>query len=343
MAETPSAIHADFTFGTNGYFFDDLGHPCVLLGVVEFAEFCHQLDAKFVSPLGRKLIYAATDAEERILQQSNLQAGRWFGKRKVMKKLQQRAASMGWGVFHDRIITNPAHDGLTVGFSLAHHEHVSKRRAHVDWEQISPDMIRLAFAPKDDVMAAPPEPTDVNWFGSGPNTAVVERLDLELDIRHSMFFNAEERSVFIPVHVFHHLFSNLLGRPLSDEQTSTLAINHHAETEHQQALGCIIRSAHAAFATSERAVYLQSSGDWEGHLQARFVERGLGKITVEQSILDNQSASVFKVHSPIAPYACGLLVGMWERAHGQRAVVHVEEERESLRIRMAPPQVNYTD
>ncbi|MGB1485623.1 MAG: hypothetical protein ACPG9E_06495, partial [Poseidonia sp.] len=57
------------------------------------------MDSLYSSPLGRKLIYAATDAEERILRQSNLQFGRWFGKRNVTKKLGLRASSMGWGDF----------------------------------------------------------------------------------------------------------------------------------------------------------------------------------------------------------------------------------------------------
>ena len=125
------------------------GQPCVLMGVVEFSKFWHQLDASFESPLGRKLIYAATDAEERILSYyPSVQFGRWFGKRKAKKRLQKRALEMGWGEFGEASISGPAHDGLTVGFSLAHYEHMSKQRANVEWNQVSADMIHLEYSRK---------------------------------------------------------------------------------------------------------------------------------------------------------------------------------------------------
>ena len=56
------------------------------MGVVEFTKFCHHLDASFESPLGRKFIYAATDAEEHILSgYPSVHFGRWFGKSKAKK------------------------------------------------------------------------------------------------------------------------------------------------------------------------------------------------------------------------------------------------------------------
>lgn len=341
MVALASGIHEDFTFGGNGYFFDDLGQPCVLLGVVEFTTFCHHLDSLYSSPLGRKLIYAATDAEERILRQSNLQFGRWFGKRKVAKKLGLRASSMGWGVFDNHHIVNPAHEGLAVGFSLAHHEHLARHRANVDWNQVSPDLIRLAFEPKDDVMASPLPPDTTGWFGVGPSSVFSEQVDLDLDIRNSMFFNGDERSFFVPVHVFHHLLQSLCGRPMADDRRSTFPITASEDMDHVDALRCVVQSACAAFGASERAVYLQSRADWDGHLQDRFVERGLGSVTVEESLLDGAKASIFTVRSPVAPFACGLLVGMWQRAHGDRPVVHIEEGEDFLRVSLAPPQVNY--
>ena len=67
MGGEPNGLHQTFSFGSNGYHSDDLGHGCVLMGTVEFQHFWNALDACFESPLGRKLIYAATDAEELII------------------------------------------------------------------------------------------------------------------------------------------------------------------------------------------------------------------------------------------------------------------------------------
>ena len=67
MSDTFFELDTSFVFGDDGFFLDPFGQPCVLMGVVEFSKFCHHLDGSFESPLGRKFIYAATDAEERIL------------------------------------------------------------------------------------------------------------------------------------------------------------------------------------------------------------------------------------------------------------------------------------
>ena len=53
-----------FDFRADGFFLDAFGAPCVLLGTVEFTDFWNAFDACFSSPMGRKLIYAATDAKK---------------------------------------------------------------------------------------------------------------------------------------------------------------------------------------------------------------------------------------------------------------------------------------
>ena len=67
MGESATHSLEAFTFGVDGLFFDPIGQPCVLIGTVEFQNFCHVLDETFDTPLGRRLIYAATDSEERSL------------------------------------------------------------------------------------------------------------------------------------------------------------------------------------------------------------------------------------------------------------------------------------
>ena len=113
------------------------------------------------------------------------------------EKTRTEGVFMGWGDFTKGHIVNPAHDGLTVGFALAHHEHLTRQRANVDWKQMSPELIRLVFEPKDDMMDSPLAPDTARWFGVGPSSVVSESLELDLDIRHSMFFNGDERSFFI--------------------------------------------------------------------------------------------------------------------------------------------------
>ena len=89
--------HLDaFTFRTDGLFFDPQHHACVLMGTAEFASFWHAFDGCFSSPLGRKLIYAATEARKPCCASAeDFQYGRWFGRRPHSANLRQRSHRMG--------------------------------------------------------------------------------------------------------------------------------------------------------------------------------------------------------------------------------------------------------
>jgi len=331
-----------FTFGEDGYFYDPLGQPCVLMGAVEFSNFWHHLDAAFESPLGRKLIYAATDAEERVISKHpSLRFGRWFGKAKVRRRLQERAKEMGWGRFEEGHISAPVHDGLTVGFSLAHHEHLHQQRSTVEWNQMSADTIHLTFDAKQDPLIPAPAPQFLPWFGSDHQGHFSGVIDLNLEIRSNVFFNAEERSFFVSNHVFFHLIESLLGRPMAKETSRSFRLGIDASYEHADVLESVILAASFAFLSGDRPVYIQAPSDWAGHFSARLTERGFGAVRVEQSILEGHDSSVFIVKSPVAPLAIGQLIGMWQRAHGAVGDVRIEPAVEGIRVSLNLPRVEY--
>ena len=341
MSDTFFELDTSFVFGDDGFFIDPFGQPCVLMGVVEFSNFCHHLDASFESPLGRKLIYAATDAEERTLSgYPSVHFGRWFGKSKAKKRLQKRAMEMGWGEFGEASITGPAHDGLTVGFSLAHHEHISKQRANVDWNQVSTDIIHLKYTPKNENITPAPSPPHFPWFGSEHRGSSLRQLDVELDRRSSSFFNSDERSFFLPTLVFSYLFASIVGRPLSEEISGQFSLEIEESIEHPNTFRAAILAAKQAFEANERPVYVQTASDWEGHFADRLTKRGFGMVKVQQSIIDSDS-SVFSVHSPVAPVAIGLLIGMWQRAHGVNGEVKIEVASKYLQVSISPRRVDY--
>ena len=342
MSNASDEARTSFMFGEDGFFLDPFGQPCVLMGVVEFSKFCLHLDALFESPLGRKLIYAATDAEERIIStHPSVQFGRWFGKSKAKNRLQQRAMEMGWGEFGEVSVSGPAHDALTVGFSLAHHEHISQQRANVEWHQVNADMIRLQFATKNENITPVPSPLHLPWFGSETQGLSSSLFEIELDRRASSFFYGDERSFFLSSHVFWNLFGSLLGRPLSEDFSAQFNLEMDESIEHASTFSAVIIAASQAFEANERPVYVLSAGDWEGHFAERLTKRGFGRVRVEQSILDEET-SLFSVHSPVAPVAIGLLIGMWQRAHGMVGEVKVELVSDALLVRISPRRVDYT-
>ena len=341
MGKNSSHSLSEFTFGVDGLFFDPIGQPCVLMGTVEFQNFCHVLDESFETPLGRRLIYAATDAEERsLLDQKLFQFGRWFGRPSAEQALRSRAKSMGWGWFEGRQILSPAHDGLTVGFLLAHAEHLSKSRYELEWNQRSPELIQTILKDKQGSIVPAPLAHRLNWSDTSNGGAPVASVELELDVRDAAFFSGEARSFFLPVDVLHHLISGLRGRPVR-RKTSLQIARIGEEFEEPEVFGAIVHAAMGAYKRTEHPIFLQAKEDWEGHLQSKLTKRGFGTVEVQKSPLSGDESTRFLVRSPLPAVVAGTLLGMWQRAHGKRFVVSFELESSGLIVEVAEPVVDY--
>ncbi len=336
------AVHTleAFTFGSEGLFFDAIGEPCLLLGTVEFQNFVHALDESFEAPLGRRLIYAATDSEERAINGGDaFQFGRWFGKRRAEQALKARAKSMGWGWIERQQILGPAHDGLCVGFSLAHAEHLSQSRHELEWNQRTPELIQTTFKTKQgDMLPAPPS-VRLNWSDTSSETSALEVVELDLDVREATFFCGEARSFFVPTEMMHHLIAGLCGRPVGD--TPSLEIAHVGELEQPEVFRAVVHAAMTAYNQTDFPIYLQTKDDWFGHLSAKLTMRGFGTVEVEKSILDGDDMTRFLVRSPAPAIVAGTLLGMWHRAHGKRFVASFHLNSLGLVVEAAEPTVDY--
>lgn len=341
MGVQPGPNHEGFRFCKGGFFFDPDGLPLILIGRVEFLHFWNCLDSCFSSPLGRKLIYAATDAEERILANNErYKLGRFFGQKRVRRVLRQRALNMGWGVFGDQQITAPVHDALSVGFALAHEEHVRQLRFDMEWKQPSQDLILIDYAQKQGNLSSAPKPTPFEWMASGENNAGEASLELDLDVREHRFFSGDEQSFFLHVSVLKHLFSALVGRdPVVHSCMKDAIVDD--DVQHADIARVVAHASLEAFNRSEDAIYVQKAMDWDGHLMNKFTRRGLGVVQVLQSILNGGPHSVFHINSPVGPLVAGTLIGMWQRAHGMRASVRLSQTENALVLQLSEPTVDY--
>ncbi len=341
MGNESNRYHGEFHFGRDGLFFDATGEPCVLIGTVEFQNFCHALDESYDAPLGRRLIYAATDAEERtIVGNDSFSFGRWFGRRRVEQALSQRAKSMGWGWFEEKQILSPAHDGLTVGFLLAHQEHLSKSRYDLEWKQHSSELIRVVFNPKQGDMVPAPGARRLNWSTSSSPWAPTDSMELDLDIREGAFYCGEARSFFLPINVLHHLTSGLCGRPV--RPTPSLTISHlDGDLDEPDVFRSMVHAAMVAYKETDHPIFLQTIDDWNGHLSTMFTRRGFGTVKVQNSLLNGDDVTRFLIQSPAPAMVAGALIGMWQRAHGARLIASFRLHETGLLVDVAEPVVDY--
>lgn len=331
-----------FEFRADGFFFDEGGSACVLVGTVEFNDFWNAFDACFSSPLGRKLIYAATDAEECHLSKTKqAQFGKWFGRRRAEAFLIGRAACMGWGSFQPRQIASPAHDALTVGWMLAHEEHLAQSRLTLEWRQPSSEQILLTLSPNQQAMTAPPLVHPLPWLASnGEENHPSSLRSVDLDHRGTILFAGQAKSFFLPVSVVQRLVDGLRGRPATVNEP-LVEWELEPSIEESDLFKAVAHASHVAYNNTDRPVYLQKVDDWHGHLSLHFSDRGFGNVEVRQSILAGDDCTEFVLHSHVPAMVAGTVVGMWCRAHGHRGIVRVSLVNGCLHLKVQNPRMNY--
>jgi hypothetical protein len=330
----------EFSFGKNGCFFDAEAASIALWGVIETEDFFRYLDTEFEAPIGRKLLYAATDAEEVLLQETRFPLPRFRRTRHLRVVLRNRATRMGWGRFETGSILNPCHDALSVGFSLAHEEHVGKQRLNIEWRQLQPEFIRYEVTPKATPTPPASKPRAPEWGRCEAERSIEQLVDLELEERANGFFLGEQRSFFMPTLLLDFLQDALRGRPLSKNAADPWLTFTDAGTEHRL-FAVFARAARSMFENSTYGVYVLEKKDWEAHVQQRIQRRGLGRVEVLEAHLEESRRTVFRIQSCHPAVVCGVLVGMWERCYGLRCAARVDVGTNFVDLFLGQPAVEY--
>ncbi len=331
-----------FDLRGDGCFFDPTGEQVVILGVADLQVFFDSLDRWFEAPIGRKLLFAAADAEELALQSESFLLPKWFGKNRVFQAMRERYILMGWGVFEDDMIKFPIHDTLAVGFSLAHREHATGSRWNVEWHQQSSEHIRLAFQPKPQAMHPATRPNAMAWGQCLTSNPLASQHALDIDERPYGFFVGEQRCAFLPVAFFDLLTDQLRGRRFSPTHKVEVPLTCSGDHPNVDLFSALVGAAKEMFQNSSTPVYVRHNLDWEELLTQRFTNFGYGRVEVEQSIVEGGDQTVFSIHSSIPAFACGVLMGMWERCHGLRCEGRVEIHENKVELFIGKPAVDYS-
>jgi len=332
--------HEGFSFGQNGYFFDDNGFPIVLWGVVEMESFLRHLDARFAAPIGRKILYSATDAEELLLRHSSFAKPRFGGRKKLHRLLASRSSRMGWGLFGPGTVQSPCHDTLSVGFALAHEEHFAGARLDINWRQSQAELIHFEVAQKSSTIQPAQAPILPEWGRCKPVRSPEKNLDLDLEVREHGFFFGEQRSFFLPSPVFDFLLHALQGRPLATSLEKNW-LQFSPPDADNLLFSAFASAAKSMFEESIFPVYVLEEKDWTSHVVQRVQHRGMGRVSVLETRLDGDFETVFRVQSPHPSVVCGILVGMWERCNGRRSEVRIQVAPGFVDLSLRSPSVEY--
>lgn len=329
-----------FSFDGEGVILDPNGQRLCLFGMLDFERFWSAFDAFSPAPLGRKLLYAVADAEELILLNGGFDTGSWLKRRKLKRSLAERNLGMGWGLMGGGAVRFPAHDVVSVGVALAQHEHVSKQRWKVNWAQQHSDFIALEFIPQDRAIPPARAVRPPNWgtVDIGPTSST--SVPFDADVRDNGFFFGQQRSFFLPVSVFHRLYTELNGRPLNVEASDEASIELNLD-ENALLFRCVVLAAKRMFEQGEFPVFVLQADDWMGVLGQRISRFGLGAVEVLSSKMDGDFSTSFRIHSPLPGITTGLVFAMWERCFGQRGHTTVMIGDHSVEVTVAKPTLEY--
>lgn len=346
MVDDSSSRHAEFLHTNYGTIIDPSGRKVLLFGVNEFNEWWGCFESYFEAPIGRKLIYAASDDEEHHLgTDTNYNIPKWFGKKTVLQRMNRRWTAMGWGVYSplDTRIQSPCHDALGAGFALAHYEHQNGKRFQMEWRQLNSEFIQLDFTEKLDEIPLAPKAARPAWVLERGHSDVTTRvLEHELDLRSFGFFMGQERAMFLPISVFYRLYHSVLGRPFQAglKWSNTLDIEGLDDSS-LSLVEALTASSSAMFTSSDYTIFVQTQSDWEDHIKTRIGSRGLGMVNVEEFVAGSSPYVRMTLHSPLPGLALGLLIGMWHRAHGTPCASEVVFNGETTSIYLHPRMVEY--
>jgi len=330
-----------FDLRQDGFFYDPTGEQVVVFGVADLQCFFAALDQCFEAPIGRKILYAAADAEELVLQSTSFSIPKWFGKKSILRDMNQRFVSMGWGVLEPSAIKYPIHDALSVGFALAHHEHSTGLRWNIEWSQQSSEHIRFAFQSKPQTMHPAARPNISGWGRNVSSSPTAMQTVLDIDERPYGFFVSDQRSAFLPVAFFHILVDQLRGRQQSTTAHTETDLAFPADSAHGDLFVTFAGAAKRMFQDSTTPVFVRHDQDWQELLAHRLTNFGFGSVEVVQSVIGGGEVTVFSVRSSIPAIVCGVLMGMWERCHGSRCKATVTIHANKLQLSIKKPEVDY--
>ena len=279
------------------------GESVHLWPVPDFERWWYAMEERFVTPVGRKLLYAVCDAEEHLLQQRPNLSHRWYRrKHSMIKELANRRTVMGWGRFdhNTEMLHQPAHSLVDSGSALAHREHLQTIRFNMTWQQHNEGAISLSFQPKLESMASVCQPQTRMWSCDGCQHEVDGSLDVEFSPRDVGFFVNEHRHFLLPTSALTYLFSALLS---VEGQTASgppgLVVQGVAPDE-STLFSIIAGAAYDAVMASHRLVFFDSVIELQGVLRAHLHRLGFGGVEVERfHDCNNITLRVTGEHTPL--------------------------------------------
>lgn len=316
--------------------------PVQLWSIIDFQRWWYAMEERFLTPIGRKLLYAVSDAEEDLLRRQVEYRHRWYRRRTSLEqRLAERRLMMGWGRFEftGKVVYQPIHDLIEAGSGLAHLEHLYSQRFTMTWQQHNEGTMSLSCSPKAEPMTSVGTASPRNWCSVGPAVGNDGAMDVEISRRDVGFFVNDQRHFLLPSTALSYLYDALLsveprpnhgppGLVMSTVDPSEVSLFHH-----------VAGAAFEAVTASNRMVFFDSQEQLAGVLRTHVHRHGMGGVVIETFQAPNHMT--LRLTGAHTPLLAGWTFGLLRLASGERMEGRLSSKGDVWYLAIQPEKVSF--
>ena len=298
----------------------------------EFHTWWNLFESRMEHPLSRTFINALVDTFE--LNNTIKDVRGLFRKRKLRQEVERISSLLGWGLvqLEEKRIVNSAHPLLSVAISHYTSELFYQQRYKLRWTEPRPQIVQIETEVTPQI-PLPQEHAKMPWSGKRTASVFVQS-PLKLDVQETNELRLEgERMVLIPIDSLERFFSGCL--PYAPDSQHDWFDNQSTDLHaHENLLKIIIRTTAEMFLSSDRPVYIVDGSSWDAYIEHYLQERGWGSIEeriYNSSTFEFEFSMTKERHFPLT---LGMLIGIWERAHGRSSQISIHEKNDIFRVKI---------
>ena len=315
-----------------GIFRQDAFGEIIIWKQHEFHTWWNLFESRMEHPLSRTFINAFVDGFE--LKNTIKDVRGLFRKKKLRHEIERISSILGWGQvqLEQKKILNSAHPVLSVALGHYSLELYHEQRYKIRWTEPRSQIVQIETETSPQISLPQPH-AKMPWSGKSI-ASTLKQSSVEMTTQQMNELRLEgERVVLIPLAPLERFFSGCL--PYAPAKKGDWFNNQSTGLDAcENILKIIIRTTAEMFLSSEQPVYIIDQSSWDAYIEHCLRERGWGSIETRKY---NPSTFEFEFSMPMMrhfPLTLGLVVGMWERAHGRSSQISLREENDIFFVKI---------
>jgi hypothetical protein len=318
----------------DGFIFDSEMNYYMMWKQHEFGQWWRSFESLFTHPLSRTFINSVVDDLEYHQRLSHPRG--LFKKKKFDSELAQLAHFYGSGSIDltKNKIVNGAHSLFSVGLASYALEVFHQKRYKIRWNEPNPRVVQLTLDDNPDL----PPPSSIRPFPwskvlNTDNQNITQPIADQFTIKESGHLEVDgERFMIVPASLLERFVSTCLPHAPKMSNTDKIQFPNQWSESDNSILSVIISSVVDIFSRSERSVYITGKESWDAYLRAYLFDYGWGSVNLTSYDLNSFETTLILPKASLFPFSIGLMAGIWERAHGRKFKLLINEQNDSIQV-----------